>query len=255
MSPADGGTATRAVVSHVRGVVVDIEGTTSATASVHVGLYDFARPRIEPWLRDHRHDPAIADAIAATTTEAGLADDATLTDVAAVMQAWMDGDVKATPLKTVQGQIWAAGFDDGQLEPHFFDDVEPALRRWHAAGLGLAVFSSGSVAVQQPWFAHGLPADVVGGIDAYFDTVNAGNKREAASYAKIADALTSRWSCTPTALVFVSDVVAELDAAAAAGWQTVGIRRPGEPSDATDFGAHPVVADFGAIDLTTEVED
>ncbi len=237
----------------VCGVVVDIEGTTSATESVHVGLYDFARPRIEGWLRDHADDAEISDAIAATIADAGLAADATPADVAAVMHAWMDGDVKATPLKTVQGQIWAAGFAAGALEPHFFADVEPALRRWIDGGIALAVFSSGSVTVQRPWFANGLPGDISGRIDGYFDTVNAGNKRQAASYETIAADLTARWSCSAGELLFLSDVAEELDAAAAAGWQTVGVRRPGEPNAGADFGDHRVVAGFDSIDLETPV--
>lgn len=236
-------------VAGIRGVVVDIEGTTSATESVHVGLYDFARPRLEPWVREHRDDPVIADAIAATIAEAGLAADAGPAEVAAALAAWMDDDVKATPLKTVQGEIWAAGFAAGELEPHFFDDVAPALDRWRRAGAGLAVFSSGSVAVQRPWFAQGLPAGTVEAFDAFFDTVNAGNKRRAESYAVIAADLTERWSCTPAQLLFLSDVPAELDAAADAGWRTVGIRRPGEPNAGADFGDHPAVAGFDSIEL------
>ncbi|MGB0111899.1 MAG: acireductone synthase, partial [Ilumatobacteraceae bacterium] len=208
---------------------------------------------IYPWLRDHADDPAVADAIAATIAEARLAADASAGDVAAVMLQWMDDDVKATPLKTVQGQIWAAGFADGELEPHFFDDVEPAMRSWRDAGLGLAVFSSGSVEVQRPWFARGLP-DVAAGIDAHFDTVNAGNKRVAASYETIAADLGPRWSSTPAQLVFLSDVPAELDAAAAAGWQTIGVRRAGEPNGAVDFGAHRVVDSFAALDLEPTLE-
>lgn len=236
-------------VRDVCGVVVDIEGTTSATASVHVGLYDFARPRIEPWLRDHADDPAISEAVASTITEAGLPADASTRDVADALLRWMDGDVKATPLKTVQGQIWAAGFADGQLSPHFFDDVAPALRRWQRLGCAHAVFSSGSVAVQRPWFERGLPSDVSGGFSAFFDTVNAGNKREADSYVHIAADLTARWTCTVTQLLFLSDVPEELHAARQAGWQTVGVRRPGEPNAEVDFGTHPVVETFESIEL------
>lgn len=237
-------------VSGVHGVIVDIEGTTSSTESVHVGLYDFARPRLEPWLREHGDDPVVRDAIHATITDAGL-DDATTIDVAEVLLGWMDGDVKATPLKTVQGQIWAAGFADGELTPHFFDDVAPALDEWRRAGIELAVFSSGSVAVQRPWFAHGLPDAVAEGFSAYFDTVNAGNKREPGSYVTIADDLTARWGCEPSELLFLSDVTAELDAAAGAGWQTIGIRRFGEPNANVDFGEHRVAADFASIEVET----
>lgn len=235
-------------IRDVRGVVVDIEGTTSATESVHVGLYDFARPRIEPWLQAHADDPAIADAVASTIADAGLPADASTSDVAHVLLRWMDADVKATPLKTVQGQIWAAGFAEGALTPHFFDDVAPALRGWHRVGLGLAVFSSGSVAVQRPWFERGLPPEVAAAFVDFYDTVNAGNKREAGSYVRIASDLTARWKCTASQLLFLSDVPAELDAARLAGWRTVGVRRAGEPNAGVDFGVHQVVEDFASIE-------
>ncbi|MCK2218423.1 acireductone synthase [Actinomadura sp. ATCC 31491] len=218
-------------------IVLDIEGTTSSTESVHVGLYAYARPRLGPYLEAHREEPAVravlAEIGAATTEEAVKA-----------LHAWMDGDVKATPLKTLQGRIWAEGFAAGELTSHFFPDVPPALRAWHAAGHRLAVFSSGSVASQRPWFAHSPYGDLSALVGDWFDTVNAGPKREAGSYARIAAALGG-----PGAPLFLSDVPAELDAAAAAGWRTAGVRRPGEPNATAPFGPHPVIATFEEIDL------
>lgn len=241
--------ATTTPIDGIRGVVIDIEGTTSPTSAVHIGLYDFARPRIGPWLHDHADAPEIASAIQATRVDGGLAPDAPLDDVAAALLAWMDGDVKATPLKTVQGQIWAAGFAGGQLTSQFFDDVAPALQTWSSLGIPLAVFSSGSVASQRPWFRHGDHGDLSPLIDTYFDTVNAGPKRERVAYDTIAADLAERWSCTSAALLFLSDVPAELDAAVQAGWQTVGLRRPGEPNGDADFGPHRTVASFAEIEL------
>ena len=98
-----------------RAVVVDIEGTTSSTASVHVDLYDYARPRLGPWIEDHADDDEVAAAVAATKTDARLTPGATTTDVVDALHSWMDADLKATPLKTLQGQIWAAGFAAGEL--------------------------------------------------------------------------------------------------------------------------------------------
>ncbi|MEO6124987.1 MAG: acireductone synthase, partial [Ilumatobacteraceae bacterium] len=221
--------AATATIDGIRGVVVDIEGTTSATSAVHVGLYGYARPRLASWLHAHADDPEIAAAIEATRRDAGLVAGATLDDVASALEAWMDGDIKATPLKTVQGQIWAAGFEDGQLTSHVFDDVPPALQGWVENEIHLAVFSSGSVASQRPWFRHSNHGDLSPLFEAYFDTVNAGPKREPIAYDRIADELTGRWSCTVSELLFLSDVPAELDAAAQAGWLTVGLRRNGEP--------------------------
>lgn len=224
-------------------IVLDIEGTTSPTAAVLGTLYDYARPRLGPWIGAHGDDPVVRDAVTDVRREGGLPEDAPADDVVRVLHGWMDSDVKATPLKTLQGQVWAEGFATGDLVASFFDDVAPAVRAWHDSGIRLAVFSSGSVAVQRPWFRHTEVGDLSGLLEEYFDTTNAGPKREAASYRRIAEALGA-----PADLVFLSDVPAELDAAAEAGWGTVGVARAGEPQEDADFGAHPVVASFA--DLT-----
>ena len=128
-------------------------------------------------------------AVAATKAEATLTPGATITDVVATLHGWMDADVKATPLKTLQGQIWAAGFGAGELAAHVFADVTPRLRAWHADGVAIAIYSSGSVASQRAWFEHTNFGDLSGLIVAYFDTVNAGAKRDHESYVAIAEAL------------------------------------------------------------------
>ncbi|MBP2702473.1 acireductone synthase [Microbispora sp. RL4-1S] len=232
-------------MSAVSWIVLDIEGTTSSTESVHTGLYAYARPRLGPWIDAHRDDPGVREAVRRVERDAGLPEGAGTGDVVRVLHGWMDADVKATPLKTLQGQVWAAGFAAGELTAHFFADVPPALRRWHARGLRLAVFSSGAVSSQRPWFRHARDGDLSALVDDHFDTVNAGPKRERASYERIAAAL----GAPGGAMLFLSDVPAELDAAAAAGWRTTGLRRPGEPSEHADFGGHPVVETFGEVEV------
>jgi enolase-phosphatase E1 len=230
-------------------VVLDIEGTTGAAGYVHGELYDYARPRLGPWIDAHADDPDVATAVAQTRADAGLPGDAGTDAVVAALHAWMDGDVKATPLKTLQGQIWSAGYAAGELSSHFFDDVVPQLRVWHGRGVHLAVFSAGSVASQVPWFRHAPAGDLTPLIDGYFDTVNAGPKREAASYDAIAAAL----GRAPGELLFLSDLPAELHAAREAGWQVVGVRRAGEPNADADFGDLTVVASFGELDIDAAV--
>ncbi|MFD1050412.1 acireductone synthase, partial [Kibdelosporangium lantanae] len=199
-----------------RWIVVDIEGTLTPTSQVHVVLYDYARPRLGPWITSHASDPVVQDAVAQVRALGGLAADASVDDVVAVLHGWMDEDKKIAPLKTLQGLIWQRGYAEGDLVTEFFPDVVPALRTWHDRGLDLAVFSSGSVAGQIASFSRTTDGDVTGMFKAHFDTVNAGPKRERESYAKIAEALASK------EIVFFSDVPAELDAAAEDGWRTVG---------------------------------
>ncbi|WP_158846541.1 acireductone synthase [Saccharothrix deserti] len=214
-------------------VVLDIEGTLSATDQVLVTLYDYARPRLGPWIDEHADDPAVVEAVAQIRELSGV--DGGTDELVAVLHGWMDSDQKVTPLKTLQGLIWQRGYAEGDLVAEFFPDVVPALRKWHADGVKLAVFSSGSVAGQVAFFAHTTDGDLTSLFEYHFDTVNAGPKREASSYLKIASVLGS------TDITFYSDVPAELDAAVEAGWQAVGVARPGEPYGDADFGPHRTV--------------
>lgn len=230
-----------------RTVVLDLEGTTSAAGFILGDLYDYARPRLLPWLRDHSDDMAVAGARAQVITEQGLPADADDEAVVAALHDLMASDVKSTPLKTLQGQIWAEGFAKGEISSHFFDDVIPAMRRWHEAGVQFACFSSGSVTSQVPWFRHSPDGDLTPLLVDYFDTVNAGPKKEASSYDLIAGAL----GTAPADLVFFSDHPDEIAAATEAGWQVVAFSRPGEPWFEADFGDAHVVSSFDEIEVVT----
>ncbi|PRY67127.1 2,3-diketo-5-methylthio-1-phosphopentane phosphatase/S-methyl-5-thioribose kinase,TIGR01767 [Glaciihabitans tibetensis] len=242
-----------------RTIVLDLEGTTSAAGFILGDLYDYARPRLAPYLDAHATEPLtiearaqiIADSRAAGTEAtapagpAGLSDDATTDQVVAVLHEWMANDVKATPLKTLQGQIWATGFAKGEISSHFFDDVIPRLREWHAAGVALSVFSSGSVASQVPWFRHSPDGDLTPLITDYFDTVKAGSKKDPASY----DAISASLGNPASDIVFFTDHPEEVSAALAAGWQVVAFSRAGEPWFGADFGPAPVASSFDEVDV------
>jgi enolase-phosphatase E1 len=226
-----------------RWVVLDIEGTLTATSQVHVVLYDYARPRLGPWIDEHPDDPVVAGAVAQVKELGGLPATAGTAEAVEVLHRWMAADQKIAPLKTLQGLIWQHGYARGDLITEFFPDVAPALRAWHAAGLRLAVFSSGSVAGQVASFSRTTDGDVTGLFSRHFDTVNAGPKREEASYR----AMTAELDADPGDILFLSDVPAELDAAALAGWQTVGLARVGEPFADAEFGAHRTIRSFDEI--------
>lgn len=229
-----------------RWVVVDIEGTLTPTSQVHVVLYDYARQRLGAWIDEHPDDRVVSQAVADVKAEAGLPADAGTSEVVAVLHRWMDEDRKAAPLKSLQGVIWQDGYARGELTTDYFRDVVPCLRAWKERGLQLAVFSSGSVAGQQASFSNTTSGDLRSLFSAHFDTVNAGPKREAVAY----EAITVGLGNPPAKeVVFLSDVPAELDAAVAADWQTVGLARPGEPFADADFGSHAVVSSFDLIDI------
>ncbi|MFE2155359.1 acireductone synthase [Streptomyces lavendulae] len=232
-------------MSHVvEAVVLDIEGTTSATGFVVDVLRPYARERLGSLLAERADEPLVARALAGARTELGEPD-AGPARIERALVAWLDEDRKATPLKTLQGVLWAEGFARGELVPHFYGDVVPALRRWHAAGVRLYVYSSGSVDAQRAWFGHSAEGDLRTLVSGWYDTANAGPKREPGSYRTIA----ADTGIPPDRLLFLSDHADELDAAAAAGWRAVGVRRPGEPHHGQDLRGHAEAGTFDGVDV------
>ncbi|MFF4834379.1 acireductone synthase [Streptomyces sp. NPDC001315] len=230
----------------VDAVVLDIEGTTSATGFVVDVLYPYSRSRFGALLSQRSGDPEVARAVAQVRELTGDPD----ADAAAIektLDAWLDEDRKATPLKTLQGIIWSEGFARGDLVSHFYDDVVPALRAWHAAGLRLYVYSSGSVAAQRAWFSSTPEGDLLPLVSGLYDTENAGPKQEPESYRRIAEST----GIAPSRLLFLSDRPGELDAARTAGWRAVGIRRPGEPYYEQGVGDHAQAGTFDEITIST----
>jgi enolase-phosphatase E1 len=141
----------------------------------------------------------------------------------------MDEDRKVTPLKTLQGIVWKSGYESGALQSHVYEDAVRALRQWHADGLPICVYSSGSIAAQKLLFSHTPYGDLSPLFTGYFDTTT-GPKLESRSYQKIAESL----RLPASSVVFLSDHAGETQAAAAVGMQTVLLAR--EPTAAgTDF--------------------
>lgn len=224
-------------------IVLDIEGTTSAAGFILGDLYDYARPRLDEVLG--RDDDTVRTARVDAIAETGLDADASDAEIAEALRGLMANDVKSTPLKTLQGIIWAEGFAAGAIHSQFFADVPPRLHAWHEDGIRLAVYSSGSVASQVPWFRHAPDGDLTPLVEDFFDTIKAGPKKESASYDAIATAL----DVAPERALFLTDHPDEVTAALAAGWQVIALDRAGEPWAGTDF-ASPAVASFDEIEAT-----
>lgn len=212
-------------------------------AFVHEVLFPYAEQHLDAYVAAHRAEPEVAQAMLEAARLANLDPGAGDGTVLAHLHAWIAEDRKATPLKTLQGLIWADGYESGELRGHVYPDAAAGLRRWHDAGLRLYVYSSGSVAAQQTLFGNSVHGDLTALLSGYFDTTT-GPKRESASYAAIARAI----ALPPHGVVFLSDVDAELDAARAAGMQTVRLLRPADtPPGATT--SHPSAAGFEEIEI------
>ena len=155
----------------------------------------------------------------------------------------MDADAKVTGLKHLQGLIWRKGFESGELVAQIFPDVPPQLNEWSAAGIKLYIYSSGSVEAQKLFFGHTEQGNLRGYLSGYFDT-STGPKRESASYRKIADAC----HLCAARLLFLSDLTAELTAAAAVGFHVGLCLRPGNAPQ-PDADRWPQITSFGQLEM------
>ncbi len=159
-----------------------------------------------------------------------------------MLERWNDEDRKATPLKALQGMIWAQGYAAGELKGHVYPDTPVWLKRWHEAGKRLYVYSSGSVEAQQLIFGHSDAGDLTPLFSGYFDT-NVGGKREAASYR----AILGQIGLPGDEVLFLSDVGQELDAARASGMHTCQLLRDAK---AVPAPAHPQARDFSQVTIS-----
>jgi enolase-phosphatase E1 len=219
----------------ITAILLDIEGTTTPIDFVYKTLFPYARAHIKEFIEagissgllsedltglilEHR-----ADVAAGHNPPPIPIDSESKPDSIVEYARWlMDQDRKSTPLKSIQGKIWEAGYKSGELKSEVFPDVPVAFDRWTSQGRIIAIYSSGSVLAQKLLFANTHAGDLTRLIEAYFDT-NTGAKKDAESYQRIAASLLSK----PGGILFLSDVSAELDAATEAGMQTLLCLRPG----------------------------
>ena len=240
-------------------VLLDIEGTTTPIAFVHEILFPFARTHVRDFLRVHSGAPEVREAVRLLAAEhagdvAGGERPPAWTpggsgEALVPYVAWlMDRDRKSPGLKLLQGQIWEEGYQAGQLRGQVYPDVPSAIRRWHAAGRRVAIYSSGSEIAQRRLFQSTEHGDLTPLIDRFFDTA-VGAKVAAASYTRIADAL----GVAPSSVLFVSDVTRELAAAREAGTAVVLSLRPGNQPQ-TDAGAYRSVRSFDELSFVFDAK-
>lgn len=234
-------------ISPYRAILLDIEGTTTPISFVYETLFPFAARHLAAFIEAHWSEEALQSDVALLAAQAHRDADEGIEGVvaipsepedarrAAVIEScrWlMSGDRKVTGLKSLQGKVWLDGYQSGELQSELFPDVADAITRWHAAGIAVSIYSSGSVAAQKLLFGYSCAGDLTPLLSDYFDTTT-GPKREAESYTQIAAAC----GVAPGELLFLTDVAAEAQAASAAGVQAVVMNRPGNHPQP----AHPFV--------------
>lgn len=223
----------------IKVILTDIEGTTTDIRFVHDVLFPYARQQLPEFVAQRWDEAAVQQIMQQARVELALpdADQQTLIDA---FINWIDQDKKVTALKTLQGLIWVEGYKHGDFTGHVYADAYKALKQWHAQGIELSIFSSGSVKAQQLLFGHSDFGDLTPLFSHYFDTTT-GQKREKEAYVAIAVALQQ----SPQDILFLSDIVEELDAAQSAGMQTCLLAREQLPENTQ----HHVVGTFESITL------
>ncbi len=218
--------------SKVRGILLDIEGTTSSISFVHDVMFPFVLQRLDQFIAEHFSHPDVRAAGEQIAKDAGQESldgwsNATGQQPSALVivevKRLMAVDAKATGLKALQGLIWDGGFRSGQLVAHVYPDVIPTIKLWRQSGFDVRIYSSGSIAAQKLFFGHlAGEGNCLALLSGHYDT-SIGGKKESASYRRVAQ----DWGLAREEILFVSDIAGELQAAQEAGLQVCASIRPG----------------------------
>lgn len=227
----------------IRVILTDIEGTTSSIAFVKEVLFPYAAAALPEFLLTNQAIPEVQIQIEAVRSLLNQPT-ASLETVTNQLLTWIADDQKVTPLKTLQGMIWEQGYRSGIYTGHLYPDAYDRLQQWHDQGLNLYLYSSGSIWAQKLFFGFSDYGDLTPWFTDFFDTT-IGPKREARSYEAIVAAI----GVEPDEILFLSDVVEELDAAKIVGLNTCQLLR------VADYGMrrlelagqHQVVENFGEV--------
>lgn len=218
----------------IKAIITDIEGTITRISFVKDILFPYATQHLAQFVEQNQDKPEVAEQIQAVKTEIAQPD-APLSTVIGALLGWIAEDKKITPLKQLQGLIWQTGYQQGDFTGHIYPDAQQFLASQKAAGRELYVYSSGSVKAQQLLFEYSDFGDIRPLFSGYYDT-KVGGKKEQASYENIL----AQIPFSANEVVFLSDVLEELDAANAARMHTLQLWR----DDQTRSETHPFIEDF-----------
>jgi enolase-phosphatase E1 len=223
-------------------ILTDIEGTTSSISFVKDVLFPYAAKHLASYAHNHLNDASVQQALQQTANESGV-DKNNVDALIEQLQQWIREDKKITPLKTLQGLIWEAGYKNGDYKAHVYPDAVEKLREWKDAGLDLYVYSSGSVHAQKLFFGFSEAGDLNPLFNGNFDTT-IGGKKESRSYENIAKDIGK----PAGEILFLSDIREELDAALDAEMKTCWLIRPEDSNAKAEANCpHQHVRNFSEI--------
>ncbi len=211
-------------------ILLDIEGTTTPIDFVYKTLFPYARKRLDEFVSTMLDKADLQLLEKEYRIDKSPSKPSFEIPPTKYLHWLMELDIKSPALKSIQGKIWKAGYENGSLKGEVFPDVVPSIKRWKAQRKRVAMYSSGSVLAQKLLFKYNQHGDISGLIDDYFDT-EVGPKKEADSYFEIG----KRMNVPTKEILFISDSAAECQAAEKAGCLVRYSVRPGNTVEKCPF--------------------
>ena len=117
----------------IKGILLDIEGTTSSIDFVYDVMFPYARKNFSAYLQANFSTDQVQSALPLLAADLkfdsvdamfaqcnGDSDDARAEFVHQTLIGLMDDDVKSTGLKKLQGMVWESGFHSGEMVAHLY---------------------------------------------------------------------------------------------------------------------------------------
>lgn len=210
-------------------LLLDIEGTVCPITFVKEGLFPYFLEKLPLYL-DQESFPIAHEGTGVTGILAQLPEEirSSKDKTHNYFTDLVKRDVKDPVLKSLQGYIWKQGYESGELKAPVYTDAVNYIE--NNKDVKLYIYSSGSVKAQILLFQYVLdPRDESRSINlnphlsGYFDITTSGYKYEQLSYEKILKSI----GVEGADVLFLSDNVAEVKAAIAAGMNSYIVERPG----------------------------
>ncbi|MGM0553787.1 MAG: enolase [Pseudomonadota bacterium] len=209
-------------------VILAFEGILAPSSVLRDTLEPYALEALPAFLEQHAEATAVQRTLSDILAYAGRELD--VEGLLAQVRAWIRAGQDITPVRQLQGLIWADALEAGALRPTLGSTTAEALQQLHDAGVALYSFGATPAPVQRDWLRHGPHPEVEQLLSGLFDT-RIGGRRDAGSYRRLAEEI----GVVPEVLLVLSTRTEELDAAGQAWLPTA---RPASDSDPDD--RHPV---------------
>lgn len=111
-------------------LLLDIEGCTTSISFVLKTLFPYVSKNVNTYVESltPSEQEALLEALKADLTPAQLAQIDDASSISSIVKTMVRLDIKVAGLKTMQGKMWKAGYENGQLKGHVYADLPPALQ-------------------------------------------------------------------------------------------------------------------------------